>query len=224
MSIYRKIYYNLCKKGCQLKETYGPGSGLHRHRIVPGHQGGTYAEDNCTYLTPREHVIAHFLLWKINRNPQDLRSMHMLGAQLTIEQRKRIGKWCAENGIGFHNKKYDFKRNEWRQKGLETQKQSGKKDTFYYWSTEKGRKKRASMGGSTTFENKSNKEWLYWMSPEGRKERASMGGRAHTGKKCMYKPGDKSFKRVKPENIEYMLTQGYVFGSPHTPHNKGKRA
>lgn len=79
MSIYRKIYNNLCQKGCQLKEHYGPGLGLHRHRILPGHSGGTYEESNCTYLTPREHIIAHFLLWKLYKNPNDLRSMNMLG-------------------------------------------------------------------------------------------------------------------------------------------------
>jgi hypothetical protein len=52
------------------------------------------------------------------------------------------------------------------------------------------------------------------MSPEGHKKRGSLGGKAHKGKKCMYKPGDKSFKRVKTEDIKSFLDKGYVFGSP----------
>jgi len=41
-----------------------------------------------------------------------------------------------------------------------------------------------------------------------------MGAQAHKGKRCMYIPGNKSFKRIKPEDIEKYLKLGYVFGSP----------
>jgi hypothetical protein len=58
------------------------------------------------------------------------------------------------------------------------------------------------------------------MSPEGKKERASMGGKSHKGKKCMYKPGDKSFKRVRPEDIQSRLNEGYIFGSPISSKNQ----
>jgi hypothetical protein len=42
-----------------------------------------------------------------------------------------------------------------------------------------------------------------------------MGGKAHKGKKCMYKPGDSTFIRVKPEDVENKLNAGYVLGSPY---------
>ena len=68
MSIYKEIYDNLVESKKELQEEWKPvGSGLERHRILPGHQGGTYEESNCAYLTHREHIIAHWLLWKINR-------------------------------------------------------------------------------------------------------------------------------------------------------------
>lgn len=38
-----------------------------RHHIVPKALGGTDLIDNLTYLTPREHFVAHWLLWKIHR-------------------------------------------------------------------------------------------------------------------------------------------------------------
>jgi len=73
MSIYKRIYNNLVNSHKNLKEEWKPiGSGLERHRIIPRHQGGTYEENNCTYLTRRQHIIAHWLLWKINRNDGDL--------------------------------------------------------------------------------------------------------------------------------------------------------
>ena len=71
---------------------YGPKSGIHKHHIIPKHRGGKDTVDNFTYLTVREHIIAHFLLWKIHGSPNDLRSMHMLGANLTPKQRKILRK------------------------------------------------------------------------------------------------------------------------------------
>ena len=216
MSIYSIIYYNLCQNKSQLKESWQPGSNLHRHHIIPKHSGGTDDDSNFTYLTIREHIIAHFLLWKIHKNPNDLRSMKMLGAKLTYEQRRIVGLWCKENKIGYHDPKV---RKKAQQKGLESQKQSNTKKTFYYWSTKEGRKERSSLGGKSSIKS-SNNPWSYWASEEGRKQRSSMGGKAHKGKKCMYKPGDKSFIRVKPEDIQSYLNEGYIFGSPHSSKNQ----
>ena len=214
------IYNTLCVSRKSNKSLYKPKSNLHAHHIIPKHSGGTDDESNITYLTIREHIIAHYLLWRIYRNPNDLRAMKMLGANLTYKQRSIIGKFCKDNQIGFFNPKYDDVKSAWRQKGLETQKRSGSKNTWYYWSTPEGRKHRASLGGKASV--KVNKAFQYWCSPEGRKHRASLGGKAHTGKKHMHKPGDTKFKRVKLEDIQYHLDNGYILGSPHSP-NKGRK-
>lgn len=50
---------------------------------------------------------------------------------------------------------------------------------------------------------------------------SSLGGKSHKGKKCMYKPGDTTFIRVKPKDINYHLENGYIFGSPIVSPNKG---
>jgi hypothetical protein len=215
MGIYSLIYYNLCQSKSQLKESWQPGSNIHRHHIIPKHSGGIDDDSNYTYLTIREHIIAHFLLWKIHKNPNDLRSMKMLGANLTYEQRRIVGLWCKENKIGFHNPEV---RKEAQQKGLESQKQKNTEDTFYYWSTKEGRKNRASLGGKASIVSPNN-PWSYWASEEGQKKRASLGGQSHKGKRCMYKPGDKTFKRVRPEDIQSYLNEGYIFGSPHPTKN-----
>lgn len=142
------IYNQLCQSRKSNKILYKKGSGLHEHHILPRHSGGLDDDENYTYLTVREHIIAHYLLWRINKNPQDLRSMKMLGANLSVAYRRTIGLWCVENKIGVHSDLYTKEeRRKWSLKGLETQKESGSKDSFYYWSTIEGQTERASMGG-----------------------------------------------------------------------------
>lgn len=206
----RSIYIRLCEKGKTLKETYGPGSGLHKHHIIPKHSGGTDEEENFTYLTPREHKIAHYLLWRINKNPNDLRSMHMLGVELSVTQRRIVGKFCHENKIGFHGaSSEDLKK--WRQIGLETQKKSGSKQTWYYWSTPEGRKERSSMGGKAAAPIQiKNKIGLFTDDKEKRKEWAILGGKAMTGMKCV--TNGKHRTRIRPEKLDEYLSKGYRLG------------
>ncbi len=215
MSIYSSIYYNLCSKKCQLKELYKPGSGLHRHHIIPKHSGGSDEESNFTYLTVREHIIAHFLLWKIHKNPNDLRSMKMLGAKLSVKQRQAIGLYCAKNNIGFHGASKDLKK-QWALVGVITQIENKigihNPDNF---------KIHASVAGKASIKSPNN-PWSYWASEEGRSHRAKLGAAAIKGRKVMYKPGDTTFKRVKNEEVNKYLELGYVFGSPIPPHNKKK--
>lgn len=221
MSIYSNIYNNLCKQKSQLKELWIPGSNLHRHHIIPRHSGGSDDEDNFTYLTVREHIIAHYLLWKIHKTPNDLRSMNMLGAKLTYSQRSTVGKFCHENKIGFHGASSE-QRKQWALVGFNKQKDIV--GSFGWWASEEGRKKRASLGGTASVNSGNNKEWLYWMSPEGHKQRAIMGAKAtKEGRTIMHKPGIKSFKRVKNEEVQAMMLQGYVIGSATSLRNNKRK-
>lgn len=214
MDIYSRIYYTLCNNRSQLKESWHPGSNLHRHHIIPKHSNGTDDDSNYTYLTVREHIIAHFLLWKIHKNPNDLRAMKMLGAKLTSKQRRTVGLWCKENKIGIHGAtKEDIR--SWQQKGLNTQKTSNNKNSFYYWYTSEGRRCRASMGGKIGGK-KQYEQGLGFHNSEIRKIATSLGGKSHIGKKWMYKPGENKNFRILPEKIDDMLNKGYVFGMFNT--------
>ena len=172
--------------------------------------GGSDSEDNLTYLKVREHIIAHYLLWKIYKNPNDLRSMKMLGAKLTPRHRKITGEFCRDNKIGIfsHSKE---QRDIWSYRGFENQKLEyleNQTKNYYYWSTPEGRRERASLGGK----KRASPAFNYWCSPEGAKERASRGGKAHKGKKVMHFPGVKGWKRIKPEDVEVRLKEGWKFG------------
>ena len=35
----------------------------HKHRIVPGYEGGKYVEENVVKLTPTQHAMWHFAEW-----------------------------------------------------------------------------------------------------------------------------------------------------------------
>ena len=72
MNIYTRLHDNLIESRKNLKEQWEPiGSGLDRHHIIPKHAGGTDEESNFTYLTHREHIAAHWLLWKIHGRDGD---------------------------------------------------------------------------------------------------------------------------------------------------------
>jgi len=212
MSIYCSIYHNLCEDRKKLKQLYIPYSNLHRHHIIPKHSGGLDMLNNFTFLTVREHIIAHFLLWKIYRNPNDLRAMKMLGAKLSSQQRRIIGLWCKDNKIGFHNPKYtDDIKKEWGKKSFEAQKDIP--NSYYFWASLEGRKKRASMGGKIGGNiQKEKKLGIHGLTPEQRKINGSKGGKALKGRIAIHKPNEKGFKRILPEELQSYLEKGYCMG------------
>lgn len=205
---YLCVYNKLCSSRSQLKQYWLPGSGLHRHHILPRHSGGDDSEENFTYLTIREHIIAHFLLWKIYKNPNDLRSMHMLGARLTPAQRKITGKWCRDNNIGFFGRSKE-ERLTWALRGLETQRSSGAANSFYFWSTEEGRKKRASLGGKIGGAHQVSK-CIGIHSLEMRAIATSLGGKALKGMICVTNGTHRT--RIRPDQLDDYVAKGYKRG------------
>lgn len=201
--MFTEIYYTLCESRKSFKSEWKPGSDLHRHHITPRHSGGLDDESNYTYLTMREHIIAHFLLWKIFKNPNDLRAMYMLGAKLTSIQRKITGEWCRDNKIGFHGASHEDKRG-WRKKGIETQlkKRIGIHNPNNF-------KKHASLGGKSG--SKSQMEnGIAIFNKEKRLEYASLGGKSLKGMICV--TNGKHRTRIRPEKLEEFLSNGYTLG------------
>lgn len=41
-----------------------------KHHIIPKSLGGSNKRENLILLTPREHFIAHWLLWRIYKNKE----------------------------------------------------------------------------------------------------------------------------------------------------------
>jgi len=210
---YLSIYTNLCNRGQLRKSQYKPFSGLHEHHILPKHSGGQDNLENLTYLTLKEHKLAHLLLWKLYGAPNDLRARKMLNGNLTPEHRKIIGEYCRDNKIGFHGFSKE-ERTIWAQRGRENQLDKNGlpvSNSWMYWSSPTGRKERASLGGKASLENGNNEKFLYWMSKEGRQKRASLGGKSHIGKKWVNNGIHRT--RVTPDKLEEYLNKGYRLGA-----------
>ena len=88
-----------------------------RHHIIPKSMGGNNKTENLVWLTPREHFVAHHLLWKIHRTPgmalafKMMRSMHGLHINakeyqkiqaVTRQHLSKLGKAAHLKGAGIH--------------------------------------------------------------------------------------------------------------------------
>lgn len=205
--MYLLLYNKLCEDRKSLVSFYRSSSGLHAHHIIPKHQGGDDSVENLTFLTVKEHIIAHFMLWKIYKNPNDLRAMKMLGAKLTVTQRKIIGEFCRDNRLGFHGAN-DNDRKRWRQKGLDKIKEQGY--TLSKLSDEQ-RKQFGKIGGTVSIKSPNN-PWSFWASKEGQLLRSSMGGKSNIGKWWIYYPPTNRMTRINPDKYPEYFDQGWIFG------------
>lgn len=190
-----------------MQEHYCKGSGLHRHHIVPKHSNGSDDEDNITYLTVREHKIAHFLLWKMHGNALDLGAMWMLSGKLSPQKRKELGDWCYSNQIGVHSDKYknDKEANSERCKKSSATQKLNQVGTF----SPEGRKLLASKGGSVGGKSQYiNKIGIH--HPDNVLKNASLGGKAIKGMICVTNGRHRT--RIKPERLTEYLKLGYVKG------------
>lgn len=59
---YHRIYQNLVEKA----RLRSKPSVFETHHIIPRSLGGDDSSENLVVLTPREHYVAHWLLWKIH--------------------------------------------------------------------------------------------------------------------------------------------------------------
>jgi hypothetical protein len=97
----------------------------------------------------------------------------------------------------------------WAKNGLESQRKSNEKNTFFYWSTEEGRKHRSSLGGKNGSQSQiKNKIGIH--DPENYKKHAILGGKAIKGMICV--TNGKHRTRIRPEKLDEFLSKGYIKG------------
>ena len=75
---YQAIYNDLCLRGLQDRNITGRKE---RHHITPRHIGGNDDPVNLTTLTPKEHLLAHRLLYKMHRRWQDKLAFNALSGK-----------------------------------------------------------------------------------------------------------------------------------------------
>lgn len=113
---YRKIYDKLiaAAKNRSIIPNY-----TETHHILPKSMGGSNAKSNLVKMTPREHFLAHLLLYKIHKNRSMLmaiRAFYMgarnsrdydwLKQEFSKEHSRFMKEWIAKNGNPFKGKKH----------------------------------------------------------------------------------------------------------------------
>jgi hypothetical protein len=79
MIYWEKIYYNLIERSRVrlLNET----TYYEKHHIIPRYMGGDNTNQNLVHLTFREHILAHYILWRIYNNIEDKIAYKMMSGQ-----------------------------------------------------------------------------------------------------------------------------------------------
>lgn len=61
-------------------------SGFYKHRIIPGHMGGTYDPSNVVLLTIKQHALAHKKLFKQHGKYEDWLAWKALSGQISKQK------------------------------------------------------------------------------------------------------------------------------------------
>ena len=100
------IYKNTIDKALMEKRTKSTEIYYEYHHIIPKHMGGDNSEDNLVLLTFREHVLAHYMLWRMHGHIGDKVMFLMRGNQKQESQKLRVKLAVEANrngGKGFQN-------------------------------------------------------------------------------------------------------------------------
>lgn len=100
---YQAHYNSLINKSPKMKPA---GQYTERHRIIPGNMGGEYTYDNCVYLSPEEHFVAHQLLARIykgNKSVEHAAFMMSTQARYGAKQYGWLKRAWADHMIGDNN-------------------------------------------------------------------------------------------------------------------------
>ena len=82
----------------------------HKHRIIPGYEGGEYVEGNVVGLTPTQHAMWHFAEWRRKGNWRDEKAWRGLAGlipktellrQIQVEAGKKGGEARAKQLRGY---------------------------------------------------------------------------------------------------------------------------
>lgn len=106
---YSSIYNNLIqhRKDCELSDN----EVYEVHHIVPVAHGGTNKEENLVKLTPREHYIAHRLLYKIHKDKSMLYAVWIMshtrdGIKISSRTYQRLKEDFSLANTGKNNPMY----------------------------------------------------------------------------------------------------------------------
>ncbi len=151
-----------------LGQSRKPARKYHKHRIVPGYEGGEYVASNIAYLTRAEHIEVHRLRFALFGNYRDLLACKLLGEKLSDEE----WKLCARNGGLAAGKMQAQNRTGVCGRSKEQMSRDGRKSSAAI------SKETRSRGGKTTGNwLKANRLGIFGIPPDVDRENRAKGGR-----------------------------------------------
>jgi hypothetical protein len=103
---WKGIYDNLISKARSENRIKNSEIYYENHHIIPRHMGGDDCDENLVLLTFREHILSHYLLWRIYGNGGDRLMFLLRSGQSEEAQRLRVKLAVEANrngGKGFEN-------------------------------------------------------------------------------------------------------------------------
>lgn len=103
---WKGIYDNLINKAKAECRTKSSEIYYENHHIIPRHMGGDDTDENLVLLTFREHVLSHYILWRMYKYSGDRLMFLMRSGQREEAQQLRVKLAVEANrngGAGFSN-------------------------------------------------------------------------------------------------------------------------
>lgn len=149
---YFTIYEKILMRG--KARTKVSGDFLHKHRIIPGHEGGTYDEDNISFLTRKEHRIVHKLRYILYGRTADKIACSWLSSKLSddeinelkrqgaIKGGKKTGAFIRDNKIGIFSRSKEqmsqdgqkaskARHDKWKERNKDKLREKAERDKFF---------------------------------------------------------------------------------------------
>ncbi len=201
---YRSWYYSLCSKSATSKHT-------HRHHIIPKSLGGTDDPSNLVDLTFRQHFVAHRLLLKITTGvAKSKMAFAMMRFGKNSRSYERASKQISEALSGVGNPMFGRKLSPEHKRAITGEKHGMYgKGCYDVWVKKYGieiaNKLREEMSQKRSKSLTGSNNGMFGKKHSA--ERNAAHSASLTGRKYMWKDGKQ--KRIRPENIEAMLAEGW---------------
>lgn len=125
---YQKIYDNLIST--RQDRNLNANTFYENHHIIMKSMGGSNLPENLLKLTPREHYLAHLLLWKIHRNRETASAFWFMNingrysshysSRFYEESRKENSKILSEKTTEMNIRKWNSLTEDQRKEKMET--------------------------------------------------------------------------------------------------------
>ena len=187
---------------------------LEKHRILPGHEGGTYESANVVLVTFPEHIMAHYLRLLQYGNPKDRAALNLMLSNTNEERRREIASLAGSIG-GKHSQQLLKQQNKgWY--NSETQRKLGTKGAAS-----------ARLKGVGAFDPsnliKAVEEWQkkYQNDQNFRKKmQENLKKGLETQKKLKINIYDSLSQRIRSVNFHGVLVDNKRLSSPYTSYSK----